>query len=175
MTARAETARDIVRERIVRWADPLAAARAGRSLGGLEHLQAIQSGTSPPPPILALIGATMGTLERGRVTMDLTPAEYHYNPYGTVHGGVLATLLDTVMSCAILSQQPVGRGNTTIDLTINYVRAVSIDSGTVTAEGTVVHAGRSTALAQGRLVDAKGRLYAVATTTCLLLDLPPAP
>ena len=70
----------------------------------------------------------MGTLERGRVTMSLAPAEYHYNPYGMVHGGVLATLLDTVMSCAILTQLPVGRGNTTIDITVNYLRAVSIET-----------------------------------------------
>ena len=163
----------MTRERTVRWSDPIASARAGRALGGLEHLEAIQAGTLPPPPILALLGATMGTLERGRVTMSLAPAEYHYNPYGMVHGGVLATLLDTVMSCAILTQLPVGRGNTTIDITVNYLRAVSIETGPVTAEGTVLHAGRTTALAQGRLTDATGRLYAVATTTCLLVDFPP--
>jgi uncharacterized protein (TIGR00369 family) len=163
----------MTRERTVRWTDPLAAARAGRALAGLAHLEAIQSGALPPPPILTLMGATMGALERGRVTMALTPAEYHYNPYGTVHGGVLATLLDTVMSCAILTLLPLGRGNTTIDLTINYLRPLTLDSGTVTAEGTVVHTGRTTALAQGRVVDASGRLYAVATTTCLLFDFPP--
>ena len=163
----------MTRERTVRWSDPIASARAGRALGGLEHLEAIQAGTLPPPPILALLGATIGTLERGRVTMSLVPAEYHYNPYGMVHGGVLATLLDTVMSCAILTQLPVGRGNTTVDITVNYLRAVSIESGPVTAEGTVLHAGRTTALAQGRLTDATGRLYAVATTTCLLVDFPP--
>jgi uncharacterized protein (TIGR00369 family) len=163
----------MTRERTVRWSDPIASARAGRALGGLEHLQAIQSGTLPPPPILALLGATMGTLERGRVTMSLVPAEFHYNPYGMVHGGVLATLLDTVMSCAILTQLPVGRGNTTIDISVNYLRAVSLETGPVTAEGTVLHAGRTTALAQGRVTDATGRLYAVATTTCLLVDFPP--
>ena len=163
----------MTRERTVRWSDPIASARAGRALGGLEHLQAIQSGTLPPPPILALPGATMGTLERGRVTMSLVPAEFHYNPYGMVHGGVLATLLDTVMSCAILTQLPVGRGNTTIDISVNYLRAVSLETGPVTAEGTVLHAGRTTALAQGRVTDATGRLYAVATTTCLLVDFPP--
>jgi uncharacterized protein (TIGR00369 family) len=161
------------RERTVRWTDPLAAARGGRALSGLGHLLAIQAGTLPPPPILALIGATMGTIEPGRVTMTLAPAEYHYNPYGTVHGGVVATVLDTVMSCAILTQLPVGRGNTTIDLTVNYVRALTIDSGTVTAEGTIIHVGRTTALAQGRLVDDAGRLYALASTTCLLFDFPP--
>jgi uncharacterized protein (TIGR00369 family) len=165
--------RTVERERTVRWTDPLVAARNGRALSGLEHLQALQAGTLPPPPILELMGATMGTVERGRVTMVLEPAEYHYNPYGTVHGGVVATILDTVMSCAVLSQLPVGRGNTTIDLTINYVRAVTLESGPVTAEGTVVHAGRTTALAQGRLVDEAGRLYAVASTTCLLFDFPP--
>jgi uncharacterized protein (TIGR00369 family) len=163
----------MTRERTIRWSDPLATARAGRALGGLEMLEAMLAGTVSPPPMLAMLGATIGTVERGRVTMTLTPAEYHYNPYGSVHGGVAATLLDTVMSCAILSQLPVGRGNTTIDLTVNYLRAVTIESGPVTAEGTVIHAGRTTALAQGRLADATGRLYAVATTTCLLFDFPP--
>jgi uncharacterized protein (TIGR00369 family) len=161
------------RERTIRWTDPLAVARNGRGLAGLEFLQAMVSGTLPAPPFLAVIGAQMGTVERGRVTMTLEPAEFHYNPYGTVHGGVLATVLDTVMSCAVLSQQAAGRGNTTIDLTINYLRPLTVASGLVTAEGTVIHAGRTTALAQGRVVDAEGRLYAVASTTCLLLDLPP--
>jgi uncharacterized protein (TIGR00369 family) len=162
-----------MRERTVQWSDPLAAARAGRALSGLDHLAAMQAGTLPMPPMLALLGVTMGTLERGRVTMSLEPAEYHYNPYGTAHGGVLASLLDTVMSCAILSLLPLGRGNTTIDLTVNYLRPLTMESGPVTAEGTVVHTGRTTALAQGRVVDASGRLYGAATTTCLLFDFPP--
>jgi len=163
----------MTRERTIQWSDPLPTARAGRGMAGLELLEAIQAGRLPPPPMLVLLGATMGTVERGRVTMTLAPAEYHYNPYGTVHGGVAASLLDTVMSCAILSQQAVGRGNTTIDLSINYLRPMTIDTGPVTAEGTVIHAGRTTALAQGRLADANGRLLAVATTTCLLFDFPP--
>jgi uncharacterized protein (TIGR00369 family) len=162
----------VARERTIQWTDPLVVARNGRGLAGLEFLQAMLSGTLPTPPFLAVIGAAMGTVERGRVTMTLEPAEFHYNPYGTVHGGVLATVLDTVMSCAVLSQQAAGRGNTTIDLTVNYLRPLTLESGTVTAEGTVIHAGRTTALAQGRVVDSAGRLYAVASTTCLLLDLP---
>jgi uncharacterized protein (TIGR00369 family) len=159
------------RERRVAWSDPLATARAGREMAGLDFLRAMKAGTLPPPPFLVLLDVVMGEIERGRVTVSLSPAEYHYNPYGMVHGGVVAAMLDTVMSCAILSQQPAGRGNTTIDLTVNFLRAVTMETGPVTAEGTVIHLGRTTGLAQGRLIDETGRLCAIATTTCLLVDL----
>lgn len=158
------------RERTVTWSDPVASAATGREMAGLDYLRAIMSGAAAPPPFLSLLGATMESADPGRVTMGLVPAEFHYNPYSTVHGGVLASLLDSVMSCAILTLLPRGRGNTTIDLTVNYLRPLSITTGPVEIEGTVVHTGRTTAVAQGRVIDAAGTLYAVSTTTCLLLD-----
>lgn len=177
MTATSPTtspATSAARERRVEWRDPMATARVGREMAGLDFLRAMKAGTLPPPPFLALLDATIGEVEPGRVTLSIAPAEYHYNPYGMVHGGVVASMLDTVMSCAILTQLPAGRGNTTIDLTINFLRAVTLETGPVTAEGTVIHLGRTTGLAQGRLVDETGRLCAIATTTCLLIDIPAA-
>jgi uncharacterized protein (TIGR00369 family) len=104
--------------------------------------------------------------------MRMIPAEYHYNPLGSVHGGILATLLDSVMGCAVHSTLPKGRGYTSLEIKVNYVRAVTGESGELSAEGRMVHGGRRSAVAEGRVVDAKGRLCATASTTCLVFDLP---
>jgi uncharacterized protein (TIGR00369 family) len=158
------------RERTITWSDPVASAAAGRDMPGIDFLRAMMSGAVAPPPFLVVLGAAIQAVDPGRIVMRLTPDEFHYNPYSTVHGGVLATMLDSVMSCAILSLLPRGRGNTTIDLTVNFLRPLSIATGPVDIEGTVTHTGRTTAVAQGRVTDAAGALYAVATTTCLLVD-----
>jgi uncharacterized protein (TIGR00369 family) len=158
------------RQRTITWSDPVAAAAAGREMAGIDFLRAMMSGTVAPPPFLVVLGAAIQSVDPGRVVMRLTPDEYHYNPYSTVHGGVLATMLDSVMSCAILSLLPRGRGNTTIDLTVNFLRPLSVATGPVDIEGTVTHTGRTTAVAQGRVTDAAGTLYAISTTTCALFD-----
>jgi uncharacterized protein (TIGR00369 family) len=101
-----------------------------------------------------------------------TPPEFHYNPLASVHGGIVATLLDSVMGCAVHSKLPRGRGYTTVEIKVNYVRPVTAATGRVRAEGTTIHVGRQIATAEGRLVDAAGRLYAHATTTCLVFALP---
>lgn len=97
------------------------------------------------------------------------PAEFHYNPLGVVHGGVLTTLLDTVMACAVHTKLPAGDSYTTLDLNVSFVRAVSLQSGRVCAVGEVIHLGRRTATAKAELVDAQGRLCAHSTTTCMIL------
>jgi uncharacterized protein (TIGR00369 family) len=105
--------------------------------------------------------------------MRLTPAEYHYNPIGSIHGGILATLLDSVMGCAVHSTSPRGRAYTSLEIKVNYVRAVTNDSGELSAEGHVVHGGRRSVVAEARAIDARGRLCAPASTTCLVFDVPP--
>ena len=115
----------------------------------------------------------MGTIEHGRVTMALEPGEHHYNPLGTVHGGMIAILLDSVMGCAVHSTLPAGRGYTTLEFKMNFLRPVNDRTGLMTAAGNVVHAGRQSAVAEGRLTDAQGKLYATASTTCLVFDVPP--
>jgi uncharacterized protein (TIGR00369 family) len=104
--------------------------------------------------------------------MKLTPAEYHYNPFGAMHGGILATLLDSVMACAVHTTLPKGRGSTSLEIKVNYVRAVTNASGELSAEGKIVHGGSRSAVAEARVVDAKGRLCATASTTCLVFDVP---
>lgn len=160
------------RERTVSWEDPKAAAAAGAALSGLDYLRAMGEGRLPRPPALAVLGAELGSIEPGRVAMRLVPQEFHYNPLGSVHGGVTATLLDSVMGCAVHSTLPRGRGYTTLEIKVNYLRAITDATGEVTAEGRVVHAGRQAAVAEGHVVDARGRVYATASTTCLVFDRP---
>lgn len=100
-----------------------------------------------------------------------TPDRRHYNPLGSVHGGYAASLLDSCMGCAIHTRLQAGQGYTTTDLRISYLRALTDKVGPVRAEGRVVHLGRSTAVAEGRLYDVDDRLYAVGSTTCLVLHM----
>jgi uncharacterized protein (TIGR00369 family) len=156
--------------RTISWQDPLAAAARGRALEGLEYLRGIVEGTFPPPPIAELLGFSLVEVERGRAVFAVEPAEWMYNPIGSVHGGIAATLLDSCMGCAIHSTLPAGVGYTTSDLQIRYSRGMTVDTGRVIADGTVVHAGRRLATAEGRLtVEATGKLIAHATTGCILI------
>ncbi|MBI3516490.1 MAG: PaaI family thioesterase [Proteobacteria bacterium] len=162
------------RRRVVTWQDPVATARAGLALSGLDYLNAVVGGALPPPPITALVGFTLETVEPGRAMMVLTPGEHHYNPLGAVHGGIAATLLDSVMGCAVHTTLPVGRGYTTVEIKINYLKAMTATTGAVRAEGKIVQVGRQIAMAEGRITDDAGRLYAAGTATCLVFDLPPS-
>jgi uncharacterized protein (TIGR00369 family) len=164
----------VLRRRTVSWSDPKAAALAGMQLSGFDYLDSIRAGALPLPPAAALIGIVLAQVEEGRVLMRLTPAEQHYNTLGSVHGGVIATLLDSVMGCAAHSTLPPGRGYMTLEIKVNYVRAVIEATGEVTAEGRLVHAGRRSAVAEARLTDAQGKLYATASTTCLIVEPPAA-
>jgi uncharacterized protein (TIGR00369 family) len=101
----------------------------------------------------------------------MTPAFKHYNPIGTVHGGVAATLLDSCMSCAIQTNFAVGTGYTTLEIKINYVRAITQDTGPIRAEGRSLYVGRRSATAEGKIIDAKGTLLAHGTTTCLVFGI----
>jgi uncharacterized protein (TIGR00369 family) len=160
------------RRRVVEWADPAATARAGRGLAGLEFLRAMQRGTLPRAPVIALLGIELAEVEPGRVVMRMPPGEHLFNPLNTVHGGLLATLLDSVMGCAVHSTLPQGRGYTTLEIKANFLRAATAASGLLSAEGRVVHAGRQVAVAEATLRGADGRLHATASTTCLVFDLP---
>ena len=157
------------RTHTVKWHDPAPALQAMRRMSGLEALKAMQSGELPPPPAIALIGIKMIEVSEGSVIFCIEPAEYHYNPLGTVHGGITATLLDSAMGCAVQSLLPAGAGYTTLEIKVNYVRPITVATGTVTCEGTCIHRGGRIAIAEGRVTDAMGKLYAHATTTCMLL------
>lgn len=157
------------RSRTVSWEDPLALADAGRGLSGADYLQKLISGELPPPPIAVLLNFRLDEIAEGRAVFVCDPAEYHYNPIGLVHGGLAATLLDSAMGCAVHSTLPAGVGYTTLEIKVNYLRPLLPGRGRVTCEGTLIHRGSRTATADGRLTDVDGRLYAHATTTCLML------
>jgi uncharacterized protein (TIGR00369 family) len=158
-----------VRSRSFSWQDPRATASAARELSGLAFLEAIRDGRIPPPPIARVLGMDLVEVEHGRAVFTLQPAEHQYNPIGSVHGGVMATVLDSALACAVHSTLPVGTGYTTVQLNVQFVRGVSADSPPLRCEAKVVHVGGRMATSEARLVDAQGTLYAHATTVCLVL------
>ena len=159
----------IQRTRTITWEDPTAAVKLGRNVSGIEYLRAMQSGELPAPPIAVLLGMWISEVSEGRVVFALEAAEYHYNPLGTVHGGVLATLLDSAMGCAVQSTLSAGTSYTTLELKVNYLRPVTTKTGMLYCEGKVIHVGGLIATAESRLTDAGGKLYAHGTTTCMVL------
>ena len=156
------------RNSIVTWDDPMVGARAAAAMSGLDFLRAIAEGEIPPPPISKLFGFKLKQVDTGLAVFELEPAEYHYNPIGMVHGGVAATVLDSAMGCAIHSTLPLGKGYTTVELKVNFVRPMSTKTGRVLCEAKVIHTGARIATAEARLVDDKGTLYAHGTTTCMI-------
>jgi len=155
----------------ISWEDPRPLAEAGRGMSGFEFLQKIVAGELPQPPLASLMDFQIVELAEGRAVFAVNPAEYHYNPIGVVHGGLAATLLDSAMGCAVHSMLPAGTGYTTLELKVNFIRAMTAETGRVRAEGKLIHLGARTATAEGRVIDESGKLYAHATTTCLILKL----
>jgi uncharacterized protein (TIGR00369 family) len=158
-----------IRSRTITWTDPLVSAQLGRQMSGLEYLKALLSGAIAPPPIAELMGMSLAEVEEGRIVFVVEPAEYHYNPIGSVHGGVAATLLDSAMGCAVQSVLPLKTVYTTLELKVNYLRPMTSSTGPVRCEGKIIHQGGRIATAEGRILDAAGKLYAHGTTTCMLM------
>jgi len=140
------------------------------SMTGLEQLQAAFGAGGSARGIGKTLDFHVVEMEEGRVVFGGEPDERVYNPIGTVHGGYAATLLDSAVGCAVHSRLKAGQGYTTLELKVAYHRAMTKDTGPVRAEGTVTHMGRRAAFAEGRLTDAKGRLYATATSTLLVFE-----
>ena len=140
-----------------------------RALSGMEMFNAIFAGELPPPPIGDTLDFVPIHMAPGVAVFQGRPQLRHYNPLGTVHGGWFATLLDSAVGCAVHTTLPAGKGYTTLELKVNMVRALNETVPFVRAEGKVIHAGRQVATAEGRIVGPDGKLYAHATTTCLIL------
>ncbi|MGC5561571.1 PaaI family thioesterase [Streptomyces sp. FR-108] len=159
------------RSRTFTWGDPAVSAGAVGKTTGLDFLRDIVAGRLPSPPISAALGFALEEVEHGRAVFVLEPGEEHYNPIGSVHGGVYATLLDSAAGCAVQSVLPQGMAYTSLDLSLKFLRPVTVDTGKVRAVGTVLNSGRRTALAQAELFDSTDRLLAHATSSCLLFPL----
>lgn len=158
----------MTRTRTVTWDDPDITVQQLRRLPGLEFLRRMMAGEFPLPPMARVMDLRLTEVERGRVVFEATPQESHYNLLGAIHGGMAATILDSAMGCSVNSYLEAGDLYTTLELKVNYLRAMTRDTGTVRAVATVVHIGRTTALAEGRLFDAEDRIYAFASSTCLI-------
>ena len=159
-------------ERTYRWADPTEIMAAAQGQSGLDLMRAMAEGRVPPPPVGSLIGVNGFTAEKGKVTMGFDPAEFHYNALGTVHGGVIATVVDMVLGSAVHSTLKAGQGFTTLTLELKYHRAVTAKSGRRTAVAEVVTRGREIVTAEAKLIDKNDSLFANATSTLMILKLP---
>ena len=146
-----------------------------RHLSGLDFIKGLSEGRFPRPPIADLMDFQVVEVEPGRAVFAATPGEQHYNPLGSVHGGYISTLLDSCMGCAVHTRLGPGQGYTSLEIKVNFVRRVSAETGPMRAEGKVIHLGGQIATAEGRLIDAGGRLLAHGTTTCLIFRLPDRP
>jgi uncharacterized protein (TIGR00369 family) len=143
------------------------------SLPALEHFRRMIAGLVPQAPMVELLGMRMVEADEGRVVFTAEPSEAYYNGMGVVHGGYLATLLDSALGCAINTRMAAGTHFTTLELKINYTRPVSAGVGTLRCEATVIHVGARVGTAEARVVDARGKLYAHATTTCIAVESSP--
>jgi uncharacterized protein (TIGR00369 family) len=159
------------RSRLVTWEDPAAGIGVALASSGLDYLRAIIHGAAPPPPLARLLDFDIEEAEEGRVTFAMEPMECHYNPFGVVHGGIAATLFDSALGCAVQTLLPKAQIAPTMQLNINYIRPITTGTGKIRCTGEVVHLGKRSATAEGRLVDMYGKLYAHATGTFVISEL----
>jgi uncharacterized protein (TIGR00369 family) len=158
------------RTRTHSWSDPSGIAGAGRGMAGIDLLRAMIDGRLPKPPIADLIDASLISVGEGTATFALEPAEWMYNPIGSVHGGIAATLLDSCMGCAVHSLLPAGIGYTTTDLQVRFVRGMSDTTGRVLATGRVIHPGRRLMTVEATMTaEDDDRLIAHGTSACIVL------
>lgn len=157
------------RNRTFSWENPLIGAKEAMGMSGLEYLQAMGEGKLPYPPIMHTLDIKAVELEKGKVTFAFTPQEFHYNPIGSVHGGVITAILDSAMGCTLQSVLEAGTGYTTLELKVNFLKSVNTQNGELRATGKIIHAGSRTALTEAQLVDENGTVYAHAVSTCMIL------
>ncbi len=157
------------RSKTVTWFDPLATAARGAELPGRAYLQAIADGELPPPPIASLLAFRITAVGDGEAAFAVTPDESAYNPLGLVHGGLVCTLLDSVVGCAVHTTLPAGTGYTSIELKVSYLRPIHADTGEIHACGRVTKPGRRVAFADGEVRDGAGKLLATASSSLLVI------
>ncbi len=160
------------RMKTICWDDPQKSKReAVATCSGLDYLRAIKENRISPPPIANLVGYRICEADHGYAAFELNPAEYHYNPFATVHGGILSTLLDTAMTSAVLSTLSKGVSCTTIEIKVNFIRPVTTDTGILKCEASSLHVGKKIASVEGKLKDKDGLLYAHGVSTCAIFEV----
>lgn len=157
------------RERTFQWDNPLEGAKQALQMSGLEYLQAMGDGKIPFPPLLHTLDFKPTHLEKGKVIFSFQPQEFHYNPIGSVHGGVISAILDSAMGCTLHSILEAGTGYTTLELKVNFLKTVTTKIEELHAVGKIIHAGGRTALVEAQLIDKDNTVYAHGVSTCLIL------
>lgn len=158
------------RKRTIIWEDPKKSARDAASISGLDYLRSIKEGGISPPPVAMLIGYKISEVDNGYAVFELNPEEYLYNPFSTVHGGILSTLLDTTMTASVLSTLRKGLGCSTVEIKVNFIRPVTSRTGVLRCEARPIHIGKHLATVEGRLKGENGKLYAHGVSTCSIFE-----
>ncbi len=161
---------EAIRERTYTWEDPMISAQRAQTMSGLDWLNAMLAGEIPRPPISVTLDFALSEVSPGRAVFTCTPTEFHYNPIGVVHGGLISTLLDSALGCAIQTTLPAGTMYTTVELHVNMVRPLTHDTGEIICEANVIHIGRRMGTAEAKVVDRNGKLYGHGTTTCMIFS-----
>lgn len=159
------------RSKTVTWYDPAITAAGAADRSGLEFMRAVAAGEVPPPPIAQLLNIRLREVDHGLAVFECEPDQSVYNPIGVVHGGLVCTLADSAAGCAVHTTLEPGVAYTSVDITVNYLRPVTLNSGTLVVTGKVVRSGRRMALAAVEVHDGAGRLVATATSNCLIMTL----
>ena len=158
------------KRRLVTWEDPFEGAGASSGMDGLEYVQAVREGRIAVPPVWRLVGFRLAQVDAGYAVLEMEPAEYHYNRFGIAQGGLLCAVLDAALSCAVQSVLPASAGFVSLELNAAYFHPVSAKSGRMRCEGAIIHSGSRIVVAEARMMDGPGTLYARATSTCMILD-----
>lgn len=161
----------VEQSKTITWVDPRPQAAQALTMPGIDYLRAILAGDIPGAPIASHINMDFVSVDPGVVVMGATPDDSHYNPIGSVHGGFFATLLDSVCGCAVQTTLPAGTGYTSLDLSVSFLRGITVETGRVTATGRVTKPGSRAAFVEADIKDADGRLLATATSTCLVFPV----
>ncbi|WP_431295048.1 PaaI family thioesterase [Pedobacter sp. P26] len=157
------------RSRTITWEDPMKGAKEAMQLDGIAYLKAMSDHKFPLPPLLHTLNFSVSLIEAGNVVFEFTPQEFHYNPIGTVHGGVITAILDSAMGCSVHSLLPAGKGYTTLELKVNFLKAITIKTGKLKTIAKVINLGGRTVLVEAQLLDDNDTIYAHAMSTCLIL------
>nr|WP_297306359.1 PaaI family thioesterase [uncultured Flavobacterium sp.] len=159
-----------LKTRTYNYGDSYEAIQLSKDLSGLEYLQGMQKGEIPEAPAVTTLDIKINEVDFGKANFEFIAQDFHYNAVGTVHGGVIATILDTAMGCTLMTTLTKEVTFTTLELKVNFIKAVTLKSGNMIAKGKIIHAGRTTAMVEATLVDESGKVYAHATSTCLIMN-----
>jgi uncharacterized protein (TIGR00369 family) len=161
----------IKQSRTIEWEDPEAGFEAVKNKSGMDYLNAMNAGSLPLSPLVRTLDFRVESIEKGKVVFSFIPQGFHYNPIGSVHVGVLSSLLDSAMGCTLHSVLEAGSIYTTLELKVNFLKAATIHSGKLLATGKLIHTGQTTALVESTITDEQGRIFAHGTSTCLIKSI----